>query len=424
MLRQAHLRKDALGGGTMRCGVIFSPMFSPQARIFTATYLAYVGYYFTRKNLPVVQPLLIQTHGWTLVEMGLIITAFQVAYAVGQVGAGALGDRYGARKTLFYGIWATILLSFVSGFAASVWLMLGIWTLNGLAQATGWPAAVKAVTAAYPRERRGKVMGWWTTNYQIGDTVATWITAVSIGALGWRWGFWIPALALAALVPVIFRLLPPAAQAMPERHETLEAKPQRHSRRALFMNTPFIAVCLINAALKFILYTFFFWSVTYLVEALGYDPVRAGMFGALIPMGGAVGAILTGWASDRLFSARRVPAAAILMAALAAITLTVPYMGATQVGIAVVFFFTGLAVYGPESVLAATAAVEFAPSELAGTAVGLVNAVASLGAALSGVVGAYVITTHGWDALYSVLSATAFAAFVAVLPLWNHRGRN
>lgn len=411
----------------MRCDAIFLPMLSPQARIFTATYLAYVGYYFTRKNLPVVQPLLMQTHGWTLVEMGFIITAFQVAYAVGQIGAGALGDRYGARKTLLYGIWATILLSFVSGFAASVWLMLGIWTLNGLAQATGWPATVKAVTATFPRERRGKVMGWWTTNYQIGDTVATWIAAVSIGALGWRWGFWIPALALAALVPVIFRLLAPvapAAQTMPERHETQNEKPQRHSRRALFMNTPFIAVCLINAALKFILYTFFFWSVTYLVEALGYDPVRAGVLGALIPLGGAVGAILTGWASDHLFSSRRVPAAAILMAALAAITLTVPHVGTTQIGIAVVFFCAGLAVYGPESVLAATAAVEFAPPDLAGTAVGLVNAVASLGAALSGVAGAYVVAVHGWDALYSVLSATAFAAFIAVLPLWNHRGRN
>ena len=61
-------------------------------RIFAITWLAYVGYYFTRKHLPVVQPLFLEEYGWSMFDLGIVAAAFQLTYAVGQLVRGAVGD--------------------------------------------------------------------------------------------------------------------------------------------------------------------------------------------------------------------------------------------------------------------------------------------------------------------------------------------
>ncbi len=61
--------------------------------LFTATTLNYVD----RQVLGVLAPDLSARFGWSEIEYGTIVTAFQMAYAVGLLGAGALIDRLGTR---------------------------------------------------------------------------------------------------------------------------------------------------------------------------------------------------------------------------------------------------------------------------------------------------------------------------------------
>ena len=407
-------------------------MISPHARIFAATWLAYAGYYLTRKNLPVVQPALMSELSWTTVQLGIVVTTFQLTYAVGQLAAGALGDRIGARRLLLAGMTATALLSFASGFVTSVTALGIIWAANGLAQATGWPAVVKTMTRWFPRENRGRVMGFWTTSYQAGDAIATWITAAALSGAagtvaGWRWGFWIPALALAVvMIPVmLWQRNEPAPSVAPLETPPSERPPgavARPSFRTLLASGHLWGVAVVVGAFKFIMYTLFFWAVTYLVQARGFAPDRAGFVAAFIPMGGMAGAVVAGWASDRLFGARRMPVAVFGAGLLAVTMLVAPHLGGSPLAFAALFAVAGFATYAPESLLAAAGAVELVPEELSGTAVGFVNAVASIAAVFSGIVGAVVAETYGWNALFGLLAVVALAVLVVAIPMWGVRG--
>src|SRR5258708_5315727 len=63
-------------------------------QIFAVTWLAYAGFYLTRKSFSVAKVELIKPDvmGWGKKDMALVDSAYLLAYAVGQVLCGALGD--------------------------------------------------------------------------------------------------------------------------------------------------------------------------------------------------------------------------------------------------------------------------------------------------------------------------------------------
>src|SRR5262245_2274994 len=63
------------------------------ALLFFATTINYMD----RQILVILAPDLQRSIGWNEVDYGNIIVAFQVAYAIGLLGAGAFMDRFGTR---------------------------------------------------------------------------------------------------------------------------------------------------------------------------------------------------------------------------------------------------------------------------------------------------------------------------------------
>src|ERR1700737_3893301 len=78
------------------------------AMLFVATSINYMD----RQGIGLLKPTLQQSIGLTEVNYGYIIAAFQLAYAIGLIGAGRLVDRLGSRVgyPLFMGVgsWAPI----------------------------------------------------------------------------------------------------------------------------------------------------------------------------------------------------------------------------------------------------------------------------------------------------------------------------
>ena len=151
------------------------------ALLFAATTLNYID----RQVLGVLAPDLSQRFGWSEVEYSSIVTAFQAAYAIGLVGAGALIDRLGTRigYALAICVWSVAAMSHalagsVLGFAAARFLL-------GLGEAGNFPAAIKTVAEWFPRRERAFATGLFNSGSNVGAILAP--LAVPVIAVTWGW---------------------------------------------------------------------------------------------------------------------------------------------------------------------------------------------------------------------------------------------
>lgn len=110
--------------------------------------LMYASYYLCRYNFPLANDSITREFGFTNAQIGLIISASQISYAIGQMVNGFFTDRIGGRKAMLTGAIGTIILNILFGFA-STWggpgttrgymlvSFMTVWGLNGYLQSFG-----------------------------------------------------------------------------------------------------------------------------------------------------------------------------------------------------------------------------------------------------------------------------------------------
>jgi sugar phosphate permease len=136
-------------------------------------------------------------------------------------------------------------------------------------------------------------------------------------------------------------------------------------------------------------------------------------------VGGIFGPILVGWASDRLFQSRRIPATVIstfILAVAAAAFIPLTSTGNVMM-IAIVLGVIGVSMYAADSVISGAAAVDFGTKEHAGAAVGFVNGSGAVGAVLGGLIPGF----FGLEVLFYSFAVLPFLTGLLLLPSWRLR---
>jgi MFS transporter, ACS family, hexuronate transporter len=141
--------------------------------------------YIDRQVLGVLAPDLQSRLGWTEMQYGYIVTAFQAAYAIGLLCAGAIIDRVGTRigYALAISVWSIAAMSHalaatVIGFAVARFAL-------GLGEAGNFPAAIKTVAEWFPRRERAFATGIFNSGSNVGAIVAP--LTVPFIAVYWGW---------------------------------------------------------------------------------------------------------------------------------------------------------------------------------------------------------------------------------------------
>ena len=125
-------------------------------------------------------------------EKSWVITGFFWAYALAQVPAGWLSDRFGTRGlvTLYIAIWsvATALTGYASGFLTLLLARM----ICGLAEAGYYPASSGMITRWAHTEWRGVASSVVSWGGRVGGAAAPFITVYVIAKFdNWRWAGWI-----------------------------------------------------------------------------------------------------------------------------------------------------------------------------------------------------------------------------------------
>ena len=121
-------------------------------------------------------------------QTGAILSAFFLAYALAQVPAGWLSDRFGARRMLPTYIILWSLCTALTGLATGFLMLLVARLIFGLAQAGCYPTAGSLIKRWTPLPTRGTASSIVSFGGRLGGAIAPLLTVLLLKEyLTWRW---------------------------------------------------------------------------------------------------------------------------------------------------------------------------------------------------------------------------------------------
>ena len=413
---------------------------SCRAQIFFITWLAYVGFYLTRKAFAVAKIELQKEEVWgiTKTTMGNIDLAYAVAYAIGQFIWGITADRVGTRRVVLTGMLISIIMAVVAG-ACTITILLGVVLfIQGLAQSTGWAPLTRNIGNFFGRQQRGRVMGFWCSNYAVGGLVASTYAGWAAQYFGdWRYAFWVPAATL-LYIWILFIILQrdkpeDFSVDFPASVDDFSKTPDNPEdpNEAAATDAPVISpyrnpVVIHLAAVYFFLkptrYVILFWSPLYLNEKLGTGIAESGFLSGMFELAGPLGVICGGFLSDLVFRSRRMPVCVIFFFLLSILLFLFNGLPANRIALGMGLLGIGFLLFAPDSLISGTAAIDFGTQKGSGTAAGLINGVGSIGAAVGTYLPALFTSDNNvtnWDLVFRTLACFVLAAGLLLIPLWN-----
>jgi len=241
-------------------------------------------------------------------ETGDILATFFLAYALGQMPAGYLADRFGPRKMLVIYILLWSLATATTGLTSTLFALMAVRAICGLAEAGAYPASGLLISRWFPFEYRARASSIVAFGGRIGNSVALWLTAYAIVTFGsWRavlWTYGILGIGLAILTHVVFRNYPsehPWTNAA--ERELIGNVPRKAVTFPLLALVAHPGLWLLNTASLGLNFGWAFlitWLPTYLQEVRGLDQISASRYVSFALASSLGGVLFGGWWCDFL----------------------------------------------------------------------------------------------------------------------------
>lgn len=272
--------------------------------------------YFDRINLSVAAPQLKEAFNLSPGEMGLLFSAFFWPYALLQVPAGLLLDRYGVTRIGRVGAFLWGLASAITVFASGFGGVFAARAVLGIAEAPGFPVSSKATGYWFPRKERALATAIFDAAAKFSNVIGVPLVAVVVVNAGWRWGFGVTALlSLAYFVAFLMIYRDPGKDSRLSAEELNYiqqngATPEGTPGGSVFgmlgyllTKTKVWGLTIGFAAYGYSFYLFLTWLPGYLVQTMHMSILKSAGFAA-IPwaVATATDLLVGGWLIDHLIA--------------------------------------------------------------------------------------------------------------------------
>lgn len=380
-------------------------------RIFTVSYIVYAMYYLGRMNFSVALPAIASDLGFSKVTLGLIGGVFSIVYAVGQLVNGQLVERFGAKRIVTLGLLLSAVANLLFGYVEVATLMILIWAVNGYAQSTGWSSVVKVISEWFNRSSRGGISGLFGTCFLVGSMISLTFSSYILTKFGWKVLFLLP--------PIIFLFLVTLFNLTVKEGKTRRETVKVATIDRLFLSRRIAAFAAAYVLLQFVRSGFELWAPSYIFEVYGIPLEYAGLGAAIIPIGGVVGSVLAGWASDKLSGARRAPVMAV-MTSILALTLIFLYRS-VEAGFFVneiLLFLGGITLYGPHVLMVTTIPMDYDSRYGAARIAGFIDGLGYIGSTFANPFVGWLVDSRGWSAAVTFWTVSTLLATLLTTSLW------
>lgn len=386
------------------------PKLTHRDLIFLILCIIFVFALFFRTNTAVIVEDLMAEFAISAASLGLMASAFFYAYGAVQIPVGLLSDRIGVRHTVFYfsllGVGGCIIFALSTGLHMATWGRV----FTGIGTAGIWIPSLKYLAISYKPDEFATRTGIINAIGGLGLILATLPMVVMVERMGWRLSYIIPSLIMLALIIVLYRLMKFSAgssqiqgsnNALEEQNKQgRKERPSSSLDRSFWRHPMFWRFALWAFLIYGVLFSFqSLWGASYLQETFGKSRELAGTLLMFISIGGICGGVIWGLLSERFFRARR-PVLLLGTVGMAGAYLALLFLRSYYPGnsaIALIYFLLGFC--GFTFLLNLGCVKEFFPLEIAGTAMGTVNASMFIGVAIFQGITGYIIDFFGGDPL-------------------------
>ena len=412
-----------------------------------ASIIVLYGFGYTcRLALSVVKKPLIDNGIFSIVDLGLVGSAYFYGYALGKFINGFLADYANIKRFFTFGLIVSGAINISMGVNQSLPLWILFWSLNGWVQGIGAPSCAIALTNWFSPKERGWYYGLWSTAHSIGEGLTFIVTAALVDYLSWHAGFIGPGISLILITTAGYRFLQdsPGSLGLPNisvwKKELDIKKFSKNFNEVLnnqlkIIKYPSIWILGLASSTMYITrYAINSWGVLYLQEARGYSLIEAGSLVGLNTFTGIIGCVAYGFISDKYFNARRPPVTLIFGIAEIGSLFLIFFGPQSTFILTIAFIIYGFTLSGLLAVLGGLFAIDIAPKNISGAAMGFIGLFSYIGAGIQEKVSSVLIKTsqsdlnletiYNFDGVIIFWISASIVSFFLALSLWNYKTKD
>lgn len=327
----------------------------------------------TFSAIPLLLPLIRVDLHISFTQAGMLSAVATLSYALGQIPAGYLSDRFGPRRLYFIGLMGWSAFSLAFGLIHAFWLAIITQFLAGAFRALLFAPGLSLLASWFPRERRATAMSLYMVGGFAGTIILSLGGPLLTALYGWRAAFMFFA-ALGLVSAMIYR------RYARENPHTPVSQPLMLADVARIFRHPIMGVCNGLQFVRFAVVTaFIFWLPSLLMVDRGLSVQTTGLIIAMSATFTAPSNLLGSYVSDRLRNPPLIIGGALLMlACTSALLVVVESIPLLLLVIAVNSIFLQF-YFGPLFIVP----MEILGPRVAGTATGVSNLFANIGGFLT-----------------------------------------
>ena len=394
------------------------------ALLFFATTINYID----RQVFAILAPQLQTEIGWSEIEYGYIVTAFQLSYAIGLLLVGKLIDFLGTKKGFILSIIVWSLAAMAHALARTP-VGFGMARLAlGIGESGNFPAAIKTISEWFPRKERALATGIFNSGSNIGAIVAPLLVPIIALNFGWQAAFIITG--LLGFIWLFFWL---RLMKRPEEHhginaaeldlikaDTEESLEKPTSIWKIIRTRKVWAIAIGKFLTDPIWWFFLYWLPKFLNTTYGLKLDKIGLpliVAYLIADAGSIGG---GWLSSHFLKMGWSINAARKTTLLICAILVVPIYWASGIDDlwpAVILIGLGMAAHTGWSANMYTLATDFFPKKDMGTVVGFIGMAGAVGGMLMASATGHLLEATGSYKILFVIAASMYGIALVIIHL-------
>jgi sugar phosphate permease len=266
--------------------------------------------YIDRATISIANLNIRQDFGLSATQIGGLLSAWSLCYALSQLPTGFLVDRFGARVLVGAGLFIWSVAQGAGGLAASYGQLLWSRAVLGVSEAPAYPSSARVITNWYPVSERGLPTGVYTAASTLAPAIAPPLLTGLMLAFGWRAMFAAMGVLgiVASVIWIAFYRDATQVELSPQDREHVAHDEQQSTPPItasdwlrLLRSRTVLGLFLGSFCLGFCFWIHGGWLPAFLETQYHVSLAKTGMLAAIPWLGGVAGAMSGGTFSDLLF---------------------------------------------------------------------------------------------------------------------------